>query len=278
MKRLMISTTTLAALLVSLLTAVGQIHAAEAAPASPHTLSGNFTLASDYRFRGISQTFKHPALQGGVDYSHSSGFYAGTWASNVSGNQYNNGGSLEWDFYGGYKLELAKDLTLDIGNLYYYYPGAYYSGITPKTKYDNNEVYLGLAYKWLSAKLSYATTDYFGINKDTYANFADIDGGNAILGTKNSRGSTYSEINLAYPLNDRWTLNGHVGHTTVRHYSPLDYTDWKWGVSYDLSGWALGLAYVDTDKNKYYYAAPTGGGANKRLDKGTAVLSIGKTF
>jgi uncharacterized protein (TIGR02001 family) len=76
-------------------------HAADAAPASPHTLTGNVGFVSDYRFRGISQTFKEPALQGGFDYSHASGFYLGTWASNVygnrnaTGNPSYTGGSLE---------------------------------------------------------------------------------------------------------------------------------------------------------------------------------------
>ena len=49
-----------------------------AEPASPHTLTGNLGFFSDYRFRGISQTAKNPAIQGGFDYAHSSGFYAGT--------------------------------------------------------------------------------------------------------------------------------------------------------------------------------------------------------
>lgn len=277
MKRSIISAAVLAALSGSPFALVSSVHAAEAA--SPHTLTGNMMLTSDYRFRGISQSFKKPAIQGGIDYSHSSGFYLGTWASSVSGNQYPNGSSLEWDFYGGYKLELAKELTLDIGNLYYYYPGAYYNGITPKTKFDNNEIYLGLSYKWLSAKLSYATTDYFGVNKDSYNGASNIDSTDSIAANGNSRGSTYIELNAAYPLTEKLTLNAHIGDTRVRHYGKLNYTDWKLGVSYDLNGWALGLNYVDTDKNKFYYSAPISNTANtKRLDKSTVVLSIGKTF
>src|SRR5476651_498722 len=103
--------------------------AAPAAPASPHTLTGNVGLFSQYIFRGLTQTNEKPALQGGFDYAHSSGFYAGTWASNITwftdqnantlarpvslaapgsigapytANQHNSA-SLEWDFYGGYK-------------------------------------------------------------------------------------------------------------------------------------------------------------------------------
>src|ERR1035437_4409760 len=55
-----------------------------AAPASPHTFTGNVGLVSQYIFRGLTQTNAHPAIQGGADYSHASGFYAGTWLSNIS--------------------------------------------------------------------------------------------------------------------------------------------------------------------------------------------------
>jgi uncharacterized protein (TIGR02001 family) len=81
---------------------------APAAPPPPpeHTLTANIGLFSEYIFRGISQTGGKPAVQGGFDYAHASGFYAGTWASNISwleDFQAYNRSSLEWDFYGGYK-------------------------------------------------------------------------------------------------------------------------------------------------------------------------------
>lgn len=121
--------------------------AAPAAPAAPaatpdHTFTGNLTVATDYRFRGLSQTFKGPAIQGGFDYSHSSGFYLGNWNSNVSNTQYNNGAAIEMDFYGGYKWELVKGVNADVGLLYYYYPGAEIQGTTKK--YNNGEIYFGV--------------------------------------------------------------------------------------------------------------------------------------
>jgi uncharacterized protein (TIGR02001 family) len=140
---------------------------AQTAPTPEHTFTGNLTVASDYRFRGISQTFKQPAVQGGFDYAHSSGFYVGNWNSNVSGNQYNNGAGLEMDFYGGYKFEPVADFTADIGLLYYYYPGAKV-GLTNE-KYNNGEIYFGGTYKWFSAKYSYGLTDFFGLNNTTAA-------------------------------------------------------------------------------------------------------------
>ena len=85
--------------------------AAPAAPVSPHTFSYNVGLYSQYIFRGLTQTARRPALQGGVDYSHSSGVYLGTWGSNINwltdgGNWHS--GSLEWDIYGGFRNTLVK--------------------------------------------------------------------------------------------------------------------------------------------------------------------------
>lgn len=71
-----------AALASALAVPAFSVHAEE--PASPHTFTGNVGLFSQYVFRGISQTNEDPALQGGFDYSHASGFYIGTWASNIS--------------------------------------------------------------------------------------------------------------------------------------------------------------------------------------------------
>ena len=77
MKKLLLATATAAAFATSL------AHAQTPAPTPEHTVTGNMTIATDYRFRGISQTFGEgfftpgPAIQGGIDYSHSSGLYLG---------------------------------------------------------------------------------------------------------------------------------------------------------------------------------------------------------
>ena len=81
------------------------------------------TIASDYRFRGISQTLGHFAFQGGFDYAHESGVYLGNWNSNVSSAAGYPGASLEMDFYGGYKKAFG-DFGVDVGAIYYYYPGS----------------------------------------------------------------------------------------------------------------------------------------------------------
>jgi uncharacterized protein (TIGR02001 family) len=246
--------------------------AAPAAPASDHTFTGNLAFVSDYRFRGVSQTWKRPAVQGGFDYAHASGFYLGTWGSNVSGNTYNNA-NLEWDFYGGYNGKVNDDLSYNVGVLEYYYPGGK-TPTSPSNKYNTFEAYAGVTYKWVNIKYSHTMTDYFGVDaSNTPANF----NGGADAPNGNSKGSGYLEANLTYELMPKLNLIGHVGHQAVHHYGNLSYTDYKLGATYEYNAFVFGLAYVGTDaKNPYYKFAANG--ETKELAKDTLVLSVSKTF
>lgn len=241
---------------------VPSIASAQAAAASP--LTGNFSLATDYRFRGISQSYALPAVQGGIDWAHASGFYLGNWNSSISGNQYPNGASLEMDFYGGYKFALGKDATLDVGGIYYFYPGAYYNGFSGKPKYDNFELYIGGASGPFSAKLYVAVTDFFGLDATT--------------GGKDSSGSYYLDLNYATEIAPKLSLGLHVGYQNVRNYSDLSYVDYKIGVTYDWTGWMLGAAIVGTNADKNLYFATDSSGKIKRVGETGLVLSIGKAF
>lgn len=252
--------------------AAGSASAQTAAPASPHTFTGNLTVATDYRFRGISQTFRQPTLQGGLDYSHSSGFYVGNWNSSVSGVQYANGGSLEMDFYGGYKFEPVKDLTVDIGLLYYYYPGS--SIGTTGVKYNNGEIYFGTTYKWFSAKYSHGLTDFFGLKSATAASYAF----SSLPANGNSKGSGYLDLNANFEVADKTMLLLHAGRQTVKNYGALDYTDYKVGVTRDFGFATIGLAVITTDADKKYWKISNSAGKTKTLGTSSAVLSLSKTF
>jgi len=256
---------------------------AAAAPASPHTFTGNAGLFSDYRFRGISQTFKQPAFQGGVDYSHESGVYLGNWNSNVNSGAGFPGGNLEMDFYGGWKKTWG-DWGLDLGAIYYYYPGtdanATNFAANPKTgqthtgRVHNTEVYVGGSWKWLSLKYNHAISDYF-----------------SLPGTKNSN---YLDLSATYDLGDGWGIVGHVGSFKLKNWSTGtdatkgNYTDWKIGVTKDLSGWMLGASYIDTSAkgscnaaNPGFYCfgnAASGATKFKNVSNGTLVLSVMKMF
>ncbi|MCE5182126.1 MAG: TorF family putative porin [Betaproteobacteria bacterium] len=254
---------------------------AAAAPASPHTITTNVNLVSEYRFRGIDQTWGQPALQGGVDYAHADGWYAGLWGSNVSGNSY-PGGSLELDYYAGYNGKISDDLGWTAGGYGYYYPGANFNKINATSaltgpivdqKFDNFEVNAGLSWKWVSYKLSISTTDYFGANTKTGY-------------TTGSKGTLYHDLSVNYPLMDDLTLGFHVGRTDVKAmYGAVnpDYTDYKLSVAKTFaSGWNASVAYVSASNNTFF-RPPVGGlsatnSDTRELNKGVVVLQAGRTF
>lgn len=273
----------LASLLVGSAAAAAFAQTATVPAAAPvetpaYTLTGNLTGVSDYRFRGISQSYRLPAIQGGFDFTHSSGLYVGNWNSSVSGNSYNNGASLEVDVYGGYRFEPVKDVTADLGLLLYVYPGARLNqapGQPSDRKYDNAEIYAGVTTGPFNAKVSYAVTDYFGLNGQTagYAYFS------ALPDRGNSKGTVYVELNYNLDLGDKLVLGAHVGHTAVRRYSELSYTDVKVSVSKEWAGLNFGLAATASDAKKEFYQVGNAGGAEaKRLGTATVLLSVGKTF
>lgn len=204
------------------------------APTPPHTLTANVGLFSEYIFRALAQTAGKPAVQGGFDYAHSSGFYLGTWASNISLLEdfgFYNRSSLEWDFYGGYKNTFpgADDWSYDVGVYGYVYPGKKNPGAFNA---DTWELYRAIGWKWVSGKISYTVSnDYFG---------------NRPNGQK-TNGTWYFDLSATYPVPDApWALVGHYGHLDVRHDgtgdSEASYDDWKRGVSYIVpDGFAKGV-------------------------------------
>ena len=231
--------------------------AEEAAPTPEHSFTGNVGLFSSYRFRGIDQTFGKPALQGGFDYAHASGLYVGNWNSNVSETYY-PGGNLEMDFYAGYKTTVG-DFGIDVGGLYYYYPGSEGSTIGLKSGTINNgELYVAASWKFLSLKYSYAVTDYFN--------------------APDTKGSYYLDLTANYDLGDGWGVNGHIGKMDVANSSTYDYNDWKLGVTKDIGGYVVGLSYIGTDAEKSAWQYTNANGKSIFAGKNTAVLSVSKAF
>lgn len=125
------------------------------APESDITLSGNVALVTDYRFRGLSLSAGDIAVQGQVNVAHSSGLYAGIWASSLEQDAFDIYGSMETDFYAGWSKEVASGLTADIGLTYYVYPngsfgkGNYFEPYASLTKaIGPATVKVGAAYAW----------------------------------------------------------------------------------------------------------------------------------
>lgn len=219
------------------------------------SLSGNAAIVSDYRFRGYSQTDFRPAVQVGIDLTHSSGFYLGNWNSNVSNYVFTDG-NLEMDFYGGWKGDLGHGLGLDVGVLQYYYPGS----SSPKGgSYKNTDLYLGLSYANYSLKYSYTPTDFFS--------------------APDTKGTWYLDGSATFDLGDGWGLMAHLGYQKLKNQTNMDgdslghYVDYKVGVTKDLSGWVVGLAAVGASKDNWLptkYGHPSG-----RIG---AVFSVARAF
>lgn len=272
----------LAVAIVSAFALPGIVLAEDApAPASPHTFTGNVGFTSNYIFRGVSQTWNEPAIQGGFDYSHSSGLYLGTWGSNVSGNQYTNA-SMEWDFYGGYNGKINDDLGYTAGLIYVVYPGGKTSVTPPDKKWDTAELNAGISWKWLSAKVSYTLTNWYGIGKDggfIPVHFATgVSSADDPANPDDSKGSIYTELNFAYELPAKVNLIAHLGHQKIENYKELDYTDWKIGVAKEYFGFNFAAAYTDTNVKDYTLYHFVANGDDKELANGKFFVTVSKTF
>jgi len=160
--------TAIAAAITGLFAPAVFAQAAPAAAPEPSPVTANVTVVSDYRYRGISQSNLKPAIQGGFDYAHESGFYIGNWNSSISWiGDLNPGVSapIEMDFYGGFKKELiAPGFATDFGVLQYYYPtaGNLSVSVNPNTTelYAAQNFTLGAVTGFV--KFSYAVTNTFG--------------------------------------------------------------------------------------------------------------------
>jgi uncharacterized protein (TIGR02001 family) len=263
-------------LTIALACVTAPVFAADA-PAPDYTLTANVGLTSQYVYRGITQTASNPAVQGGADFTHSSGFYLGTWGSNISwftDNPANastsgtsNSASMEWDLYGGFRNTIG-DIGYDVGVLQYYYPGTYGTLPTGVVKPDTTEVYGALSYKWVTAKISYAVS-------------------NGLFGVADANGSYYADLTVNIPVADTWTINAHVGDqkytgTAAAGFPSNDslysYVDYKLGVTKDLgTGWSATAYYTSTDaKDAGYKNAAMNDGHNLGADHFVAAIS--KTF
>ncbi len=163
---------------------VGVAPAAEEAtaetPISPHTFSANVGLFSEYVFRGITNSNEGPAIQGGFDYAHASGFYAGGWASNIEfgGGPASDTASIEIDVYAGYAAKLANGIGWDVGMIYYAYPD---QNEDVGADYNYYESYGKLNYSWAGIPFTpslevglYYSPDYFGEDGDAVYTYGTV--------------------------------------------------------------------------------------------------------
>ena len=226
---------------------------AEDAATPALTVTGNAAVVTDYRFRGISQTDKRFALQGGITVTHESGFYVSTWGSSID-DYVANGSDQELDLIAGYSKTMGA-ATIDAGVLYYYYPG---SG---------------------------------GINSDFFEPYASVKGTFGPASAKLSVAYAPKQHALSYGVHPREDnlyvagdlsasvpntpigLSAHLGHSFSRNFITFGekYTDWSVGATYTWSHLTFGVSYVDTDKSLY---SPSG----RNISKAGVVGSITASF
>lgn len=187
------------------------------------SLTGNLTTASDYRFRGISQTKRNMTLQGTVEVSHDVGVYVSAFASNVAFQ--NTNARQEVDYAAGWRGEFGA-FKIDLGGILYTYPEA------NKT--------LNLSYYELAAKASYSFEPVTLLASVFYSPQFQAKSGNA----------WYVEggVQVALPLD--FTLDGRLGHQSIQRnarFGTPDFTTWSLGISRPMGPVTLSLAYVDTN-------------------------------
>jgi uncharacterized protein (TIGR02001 family) len=224
------------------------------APAPPFTVTGGVTLASQYRFRGISLSDEQVALQGTINLNHSSGFYVGTWSSMIDGFGELGGSNLEVDLYGGWRHPVGHGVALDAGLLYYAYPGSKGGDFEFFEPYASVSVTFGPA--TAKAGVNYAWSQ-------------------AALGNNSNR-YLYGELSLAIP-HTPVTLTSHLGNSYGR--TPLtpsgDYVDWSLGATATCNHLTFGVAYVDTNLSATEAAM---GGATKGIVDGAVIATLSAGF
>ncbi len=179
-------------------------------------VSSTITLSSDYDFRGITQTARDPALAASLDWTNESGFYLGAWASNVDFGP-GTDADLELDALGGFRGSFNDDTGWDLGAVYYSFWG-------DGDDVAFGELYAGISYKAVSAKLWYAP-----------------DFGNT------GESATYIEANATIPLPSDFGLTLHVGSSDGDYWDAVDasYIDYSIGVTKTIGKFALGLKWID---------------------------------
>lgn len=189
-----------------------------------HSTSASVALSSDYVWRGYSQTDNEPAISGSFDYGHSSGFYLGTWASNVDFAVGDDQAHIEIDVYGGYAGSFGDSgIGYDIGVLRYMFPGT--DGA------DWNEVYGSLNYSYFTLGVSHSGDVYSSSETGTYYNLAFDYGLPYDLG--------FSAAVGYYDYDDDVFGRG----------NPDSATDYRIGLSKELAGFGFDLSYTDSDSD-----------------------------
>jgi len=192
---------------------------APAAEEASSNLSWNFSLTTDYVFRGITQTDRKPAAQGGLDYAFGdSGWAVGTWGSNVDFGS--EGPDLEIDTYIGWSHDLSEEWNFNILLDRYNYVGYPNNA----DRFDYNELIGKLSYKGMIT--------FTGAYSNDYAQL-DIS-------------ETYFNVGGKWDIGHDFSVNAGIGRTDFSD-DVEGYTDWNLGISRQFGPVNAALNYYDVD-------------------------------
>jgi uncharacterized protein (TIGR02001 family) len=217
--------------------AVSSLGLGASAQANQPAYTGNVSLATDYAFRGISQTHAAAAVQGGLDMAIDN-FYAGAWASNVDFTEFGVSGGLELDLYAGIKAPLDA-VTLDFGIIGYFYPNS--SDIPGPTPSVEGE----LDYAEVYAKAGFVLAENIGVTLSAFLSPEF---------TGETGQASYLEAAGTIAATDTLSFSGAVGYQTIDDVSGVfagtvsdEYLTWTIGGTLTLEGFAVDLRYIDAD-------------------------------
>ena len=189
-------------------------------------ITANASVTSNYIWRGLTQTTNDAAVQGGIDYASESGFYAGTWVSNV-----NYGAddiyAYEHGLYFGFSGE-SGDISYDVGYLYYNYDS--------EAEFDFAEVYGSVGYGALSVTLSLLAHTEADEGEGQDFGFAE---------------ASYVSVDYGMPVLNGAELGFHVGYhqgdfAEAFNGVPDGYADW--GISVSKDGFSFAVTGTDLDE------------------------------
>ncbi|WP_088184720.1 TorF family putative porin [Sphingobium sp. Z007] len=222
---------------------------AQEAPASPVTVTGSVALVSDYRYRGVSQSDRGMAVQGGITATHESGFYVGAWGSNLGGWGRFGGANMELDLIAGYSKSLGEGTTVDVGLTWYMYPSG-------ADETDFAEPYIKLSHQIGPVKALVGVA--YAPKQEALGKWCS-DAACTVFdpGDKEDNLYLWGDISGAVP-NTPVTLKAHLGWSNGNSglgpngtsIAPTGkYLDWLVGADAAIPGTPLtvGVAYVDTD-------------------------------
>ncbi len=270
----------------ALLAATAAAQAGDAPEAkSAFAVSGNVTMATDYIWRGLSQTWGGPAQQATVTVDHASGAYFSFFASNVAP-QFVPNANLETDWSLGYKGK-AGAADFDVGGVYIYYPGGNFNKASFSPAFDSSvphtvELYASVAANGFGLRLGYIPTAFFGWNENNSGVNGVFNGEQPQAGLKGkSKGSVNVEASYTATLKEGWSLQAAIGHQQLPNSVDLSWTYGRVGVTADVGqGWSANVMASFTSQPKAFksYGSLTNNGQRSNPAANTLVASLSKAF